>query len=557
MSKQVALLFTAVICAALVVAAHAQTASSPQEPGEISGHVYRADTGAPLTPAFLSFLPTRAGDFRADFGANADRNGAYTIDQLPPGAYVVEAQAPGFVTAAYGEHGQDGAAEEIDLKPGEKLQNIDLKLLPDGVLSGTVFDSTHRPIKGMRVDALHRAFYRGGSAALFENATTKTDELGRFRLADLDPGSYYVQAAGHYGTFVAPSAEPGKATYLATYYPSAASIIEAERVPVAAAEEHGGIVITLQKPNGTYTIRGTISNFERKQDGNDPYVTLRAAPETGDFSAPSETWTAVIQPNGSFTIPGIPPGDYFLGPYTYDSPPGGAIGSPVFVRDADVSANIPMQQPGEVKGKVVLDAGAGAILFRLMAIHLQSADDGSAPMPVGFSSVGEDGAFDITDVPPGLYHISLDAPWSSPNYLKQVQCQGADYTTQPLTVASGAMIGNCALTIANDSGIIDGQVSNGDKPARKMEVVAIPQSRALRRSPPLFRKALRPTDADGRFVLVGLIPGDYLLFAVPEDPERGYFALDFADRNSTCAEPLTINPHETKAINLKACLAPN
>jgi hypothetical protein len=557
MRKQVALLFAAVIGATLVVDAHAQTTSSPQEPGGISGHVYRADTGAPLTAAFLSFLPTKAGDFRADFGAHADRNGAYTIDRLPPGAYVVQAQAPGFVTAAYGEHGQGGAAEEIDLKPGEKLQNIDLKLLPDGVLSGTVFDSTLRPIKGMRVDALHRAFYGGGSAALFENATTKTDQLGRFRLAGLDPGSYYLQAAGHYGTFVTPSAKPGEATYAATYYPSAVSISEAERVAVSAAEERSGIDIVLPEPMRTYTVRGTISNFERKQDGNDPYVTLSAAPETGDFSAPSETWTAVIQPNGSFAIPGVPPGDYFLGPYTYDSPPGGAIGSPVFIRDGDVTVNITMQQPGEVKGKIVLDAGAGAILFRLMVIHLLSADDGSAPMPVGFSSINEDGGFDVPNVPPGLYHISVDVPWTSPNYLKQAQCAGVDYTTQPLTIASGAMIRNCTLTIANDSGILGGQASIDDKPARKMEVVAIPQSRGLRRSPPFSRKALRPTDADGRFVLVGLIPGDYFIFAVPEDPERGYFALDFADRNASCGEPITINPHETKTISLKACLSPN
>jgi hypothetical protein len=540
----------------LVLGADSQTTTSPQEPGGISGHVYRADTAALLPHAFVMVTPTKAGDFGDGYRVFTDRNGAYSIKNVLPGAYVVEAQAPGFLKAAYGERGQDGAAEEIELKAGEKLQNIDLRLLPDGVISGTIFDHVHRPVKGIRVDALHRAFYRGGSVALFENATTKTDELGRFRLAALDPGSYYIQVAGHYGTFVTQSAEPGKRTYAAMYYPRAASISEAERVPVAAAEEHSGIDIILPKPDRTYTIHGTISNFEMKKDSNDPYITLIAAPGTGDFSAPSETWTAKIQANGSFSIPGIPPGDYSLGPYTYDSPPGGAIGSPVVIRDGDVIVNIPMQQPGEVKGKVVLDAGAGAILFRLMSIQLQSADDGSLPMPLGFSGISEDGGFDIPNIPPGLYHISVETPRTSPNYLKEAQCSGVDYTTQPLTISSGAMIGNCKLTIANDSGIVDGQAMNDDKPVREMEIVAIPQSRALRRSPAFSRMALRPTDADGRFVLVGLIPGDYLLFAVPEDPERGYFALDFADRNSICGEPVTIIPRETKSVNLKVCLSP-
>jgi hypothetical protein len=51
--------------------------------------------------------------------------------------------------------------------------------------------------------------------------------------------------------------------------------------------------------------------------------------------------------------------------------------------------------------------------------------------------------------------------------------------------------------------------------------------------------------------LAGVIPGDYLLFAVPPSADHAYFALDFPERHPEIAEHISVDPGTTQAVNLK------
>jgi hypothetical protein len=51
--------------------------------------------------------------------------------------------------------------------------------------------------------------------------------------------------------------------------------------------------------------------------------------------------------------------------------------------------------------------------------------------------------------------------------------------------------------------------------------------------------------------LAGVIPGDYLLFAVPPSADHAYFALDFPERHPEIAEHISVDPGTTQAANLK------
>jgi len=48
-----------------------------------------------------------------------------------------------------------------------------------------------------------------------------------------------------------------------------------------------------------------------------------------------------------------------------------------------------------------------------------------------------------------------------------------------------------------------------------------------------------------------VIPGDYLLLAVPTDENETYFDIDFADRNQRDAERVSVKSGETKIVPLK------
>ncbi len=78
----------------------------------------------------------------------------------------------------------------------------------------------------------------------------------------------------------------------------------------------------------------------------------------------------------------------------------------------------------------------------------------------------------------------------------------------------------------------------------------IPKSRELRQ---VERYTLKgQTDVNGRFQIHGIIPGPYFLFAAPPPDDLGYYALDFADRNRSNAQPVNVKPGQTRVINLTA-----
>ena len=87
-----------------------------------------------------------------------------------------------------------------------------------------------------------------------------------------------------------------------------------------------------------------------------------------------------------------------------------------------------------------------------------------------------------------------------------------------------------------------------DKPLTGLIVVLIPESRELRRIPRYTLAAI--TDTAGHYKITGALPGNYFLFANPQNDNRAYYAPDFADRNSGKGESVTINPLSTQVVNL-------
>jgi hypothetical protein len=161
--------------------------------------------------------------------------------------------------------------------------------------------------------------------------------------------------------------------------------------------------------------------------------------------------------------------------------------------------------------------------------------------------VERNGSFKIEYVPIGSYYFSTFG--GSGIYLKQVVCNGKDYTFLPLAIEAGAGVNDCVLTMGTDSGVVKGQVLNGDKPAPGLTVIAIPQQRSLRH---LDRFTITgKTDVNGGYQLSGVIPGDYLLFALRPDEGESYFDIDFADRNQQFAERVSVKSNETKTVALK------
>jgi hypothetical protein len=133
--------------------------------------------------------------------------------------------------------------------------------------------------------------------------------------------------------------------------------------------------------------------------------------------------------------------------------------------------------------------------------------------------------------------------------VKKAICNGRDYASREFTLAVGTAL-DCDVTLASDTGTIHGKVTYGENPARELVVVLVPESGQLRRVPRYSRTA--HTDVTGQYKIAGVIPGDYLLFAVPRSADHGYFSLDFPERHTDIAEHVSVDPSTTQAVNLKS-----
>jgi hypothetical protein len=273
--------------------------------GSISGHVYRADTGAPLAGAlvFLRFLsapmPARRGPVPPQV-MRTDAGGAYKFESLKSGEYSVDVQHVGFLMMPYAESGeprtQPGRVSVVD---GASIADIDVRLPMAGVIAGTVRDQNNAPLEGMVVDVRSQSTdnpLSGGFA--------QTDDRGNFR--------YPVPAPGDYFIIVGP--QPGSARtqmgYPTVYYPNAASLEKAQPLHVDPGVDTPVHITVSYSPTFILTVRilGAAS-----PDSNIRYR-VSAAPTdpasgTSILQGAPGPWVIAL-PDGTATLRGLTAGTY-------------------------------------------------------------------------------------------------------------------------------------------------------------------------------------------------------------------------------------------------------
>jgi len=154
--------------------------------GAIEGVVVD-EQGAPVASYRLTvelFLPNTDG---VDIGVRGrprkveDAAGAFRMEKLPPGKYVLGASAEGR---------PPGKSETVEVETGQTVRNVRISLPRTATLSGTVRDEdTRKPIAGatVRLDGMAG----GGGFDLATPVTTDAD--GAFSLVGVPPGPFSVR----------------------------------------------------------------------------------------------------------------------------------------------------------------------------------------------------------------------------------------------------------------------------------------------------------------------------------------------------------------------------
>lgn len=205
----------------VAVSSRASAASGPGD-ARVVGHVICADTGQPARFATVILQPVPAPNTRLDLqrlpsssSTITGDDGAYAFDSIPAGRYVIGAELQGYVsplvTASADQLTNDDPAAfstvfhhmtPVVVDPSSTA-NADIRLERGAAFSGTVSYDDGSPSIQATIELLRRA--KDGSThevalssleLLFRgNASTKTNDLGQYRVAGLPPGDYVLRVS--------------------------------------------------------------------------------------------------------------------------------------------------------------------------------------------------------------------------------------------------------------------------------------------------------------------------------------------------------------------------
>jgi hypothetical protein len=431
----------------------------------------------------------------------------------------------------------------LDLTPGKNLNGIAFRLLPPGVITGTVYDEDGEPVIRAQVRAL-RVAGSGAHRQIGEAASGQTNDLGEYRIWGLQPGKYLVAA-----TYQPPQANPGQQTdevYLPTFHPSTPDTSQATVIEVEPGVEASGNDMDLRQAHAV-TVRGRLMVDAPVKSLRGTYVSLMPNAAEGSYSL-SNYGGSVQNDSGDFEIRGVPPGPYNLSAFWYDGKRQLYGRVPVEVSSANLDGvNLVLGNPMTLAGRFRVE-GSNGFDFTRLGLWLLSIDKA---MGSGNAEVKPDGTFVVQNLYDGNYRLRI-AGFPEEYYVKSAREGGSEVLESGLTVSRSQPPSRLEITLSPDGGRVDGAVLHDQNPVGGAWVVLVP-------NPPRRDReemySVKVADGFGRFSLLGLPPGDFKLFAWEHVQGTNYTDPDVFEAFEGRGTPAHIEERQPQTVQLEAITA--
>lgn len=512
------------------------SANDNAQVGRVAGTVVRSGTDEPLRKARVT-LSAKDDKNPSPRGVVTGADGKFAFEGLTSGAYDLEAEHDGYVTGSYGENTDGQGSAVLTLATGQKVEDLIFRLRKCAVISGHVVDEDGDPVQGVTVEAVRRTMYRGKALAV-PISQSSTNDLGEYRVFDLEPGQYCIRATPSpqekWNSSIADSLGNSTGTkrpnfYVPTFYPDSTDILRASTIELRAGDEIPSMDVMLVRSR-TYKIRGQVVDLT--ESSVDTQFAINLLPLDG---SPSFNVQQMINvKDGSFELDGLSPGSYQLIAMGLDDRRQILKGfERVEITNADVdSVRVMIKRGVEIRGRVAVEGKAA--LPKNLTISLQPKENDFG-MNGGTARVKADATFEIPDVHDGLYQISASSGCED-CYLKSARMNGIDLLEKGFEVA-GAVSQPLELLFSSRSGTVEGIVTKDDDlPAVGAKVLLVP-SLQYRQWSGRFKTGT--TDQYGRFTIRSIAPGDYKVFAIKQVPD-----------DADVTDPEFIRPFESQGQNL-------
>jgi beta-lactamase regulating signal transducer with metallopeptidase domain len=488
--------------------------------------------------------------------ATTDENGRFTFSGIKPGRYRLSSNRNGYIRGEYGQRQPGSLGTAIVVKGGQVTKDLRLVLIPTGAITGRVNDAANEPFRNATIRAF-KYVYRDGKRVLSQVQEAKSNDIGEYRLADLEPGRYLVAASFSQEppdmkkVVLHPLevfASPSEKTFPPVFYPNAGDPRSAAFIDIPPGGEFPGAHLTMA-PIPTVRVRGRISNGT-SAILNPTRVTLLPRSVDGYRAA---SLGSSQNSSGEFEFDRVLPGSYDL---IATSEVSSRAGSPpvrtstmtrIEVRNIDIDRlSLTLPSAFDIPGKIAIDQTGRRLSPQQMRVALEAEDSlvlsvlnvGAAVTPA------EDGTFTQKNVVPGEYRFKVNLPQGA--YIKSMRLDGIDVIPGSLVRIEGPRE-KLEIVISSDAATVDAVIRNDrQEPVGGISVVLIPDNQRDRFD--LYRNGV--TDAEGNVRIDGVVPGNYKAFAW-ENAEDGIWTdADFIRPHEARGKSLRLNGNDKITVEL-------
>ena len=513
---------------------------SSQDKYSLTGAVINSVTGEPIRGALVQIY------VNGQSSRLTGPDGKFQFDGLFAGQTPITVRKPGFFSEEELENRSARFTRQL-AAIGPDVSPAILKLVPESVIYGRITGDDGEPIENLPVQLVVQRL-ENGRKVWQDRPGGSTNEDGEFRIAELQPGMYYLSAgpSSNPESVASSSSHPGALGFPVVYYPAGSDISSASPISIVPGKRVE-TNLTLS-PQSCYRVAGTITGHSPGQ-----FVHLQVFNSAGKPFSSSQRFDPAT---GVFRIPCISPGVYTLSVNARDMNARGGQGH-------SLTATLPLTVNADLSGIHIMLLPSANIPIRTRVVSSRTGSErltqqenyfpayiqlvlhssGMFESRHGSQQVGErpSTSLELQSIPPGTYGVEIN-----PNgmlYVQSATSGAANLLESDLSVPPGGSPQPIEIVLRDDGASLNGNVSLDNRPL-SATVLAFSEHSS---TPPI----IQPADSRGFFQLPFLSPGEYKILAVDHLELLEYRNPEVMRKYLSRARQITLSPDQTAKIELE------